>query len=102
MGFNSESMHAYHIYWPGKNSISVECNVKFALAAPHIALPLLPEGEQQLATPNVSAPTQVSQQGDASPSVINNTTKVDPTSATPKMLHSTISTPMHLTTHSMA
>ena len=29
VGFNSDSTHAHRIYWPSKNSISVERNIKF-------------------------------------------------------------------------
>src|SRR6266849_7061538 len=31
VGYNADSTHAHCIYWPGKNSISVERNVKFVL-----------------------------------------------------------------------
>ena len=30
VGFDSDSTHAHRVYWPGKNSISVERNIKFA------------------------------------------------------------------------
>ena len=45
VGFDSESAHAHRVYWPGKNSISVEHNIKFAPTTLRIAFPSLPEGE---------------------------------------------------------
>jgi hypothetical protein len=75
VSFDSESMHTHCIYWLGKNSVSVEHNIKFAPTTSYITFPPLPEGEQP-----VHNHTQVSQQGEDLPSTTSNTTKVDPAS----------------------
>jgi hypothetical protein len=33
VGYNADSTHAHRIYWPEKNSVSIECNVKFTSTA---------------------------------------------------------------------
>ena len=38
VGFDSDSTHAHRVYWPGKNSVSVERNIKFAPATATITL----------------------------------------------------------------
>ena len=80
VGYDSESTHAHRIFWPGKNRISVERNVKFAPTTVRVAIPLLPEGEQQTATSSSSQPA------DTSPSTVSDATKVNPTSVTPSKL----------------
>jgi hypothetical protein len=52
VGYDADSTHAHHIYWPGKNSISVEWNIKFV--PPTIAI-------------NTSPPSYASTMGPASP-----------------------------------
>ena len=31
VGYDADSTHAHQVYWPGKNSVSVESNIKFVL-----------------------------------------------------------------------
>jgi hypothetical protein len=99
VGFDSESTHAHRIYWPGKNSVSVERDIKFAPTAVRITFPPLPEGEQSAHNAPASNQTHVSQQGEDSPSTTSDTTKVDPTSRPPML--SKLPTPSRPTTRSM-
>jgi transposase InsO family protein len=39
VGFDSDSTHAHRVYWQGKNSVSVERNIKFTSAIATITLP---------------------------------------------------------------
>ena len=93
VGYDSESTHAHHIYWPEKNRVSVKRNIKFAPTTVHFTIPLLPEGEQQTTTSSISQPA--SQPADASPSTASDATKVN---TTPSKLP--IPTPAH-NTHSV-
>ena len=46
VGFNMDSMHAHRIYWPGKQMVSVERNIKFDKMEVYISsLDMLLEGE---------------------------------------------------------
>ena len=57
VGFDSDSTHAHRVYWPGKNSVSVERNIKFP---PAIATITFPTTTPSLfsPTPITAAPTQ--------------------------------------------
>ena len=39
VGFDTNSTHAHRVYWPGKNSVSVERNIKFASAIATVIFP---------------------------------------------------------------
>ncbi len=95
VGFDIDSTHAHRIYWPGKNTASVERNVKFVqpTIAVRIPFPLLPEGEQQ---------SPASQQIEALPSTVSevsDTTRVNASSQPPSKLP--VPTPTRPTTCSM-
>jgi hypothetical protein len=40
IGFDTNSTHAHRVYWQGKNSVSVECNIKFSPTT--VTVPSLP------------------------------------------------------------
>ena len=87
VGYDSESTHAHRIYWPGKNRVSVERNIKFAPTTVRFTIPFLPEGEQTSSTSQ-----SASQPADASPSTASDATKVNTTPSklpTPTPAHTT-------------
>jgi hypothetical protein len=45
VSFDHDSTHAHHIYWLGKNTISVECDIKFTPASTTVTLSL-PSGSE--------------------------------------------------------
>ena len=57
VGFNSDSTHAHQVYWSGKNSVSVECNIKFPPVIATITFPTTTPSLFSL-TPTTAAPTQ--------------------------------------------
>jgi transposase InsO family protein len=98
VGYDTDSTHAHRIYWAGKNSVSVERNVKFVptvASAVRIAFPLLPEGEP-------TATESASQQADASPSTASDTTKVNPSTPSPSRTPVPTPTRPGLVTRAMA
>src|SRR6267142_6433603 len=54
VGYNTDSTHAHHMYWPGKNSISVEHNVKFI--SPTIIINTLPPSYASTIAPAQAPP----------------------------------------------
>ena len=57
VGFDSNSTHAHRVYWEGKNSISVECNIKFPSAIATISFdPPAPIPLVSLMPPTVITP----------------------------------------------
>ncbi len=99
VGFDSDSTHAHRMYWPSKNSVSVERNIKFALTMDlvRLTLPLLPEGEWGASQPTVS------QQEEESPSAVSDLTRVSTSVPAPANTPSKITVPTqpHPTTRSM-
>ncbi len=65
VGYNANSTHTHHVYWPGKNTVSVEWNVKFV--SPTIVINTLPPsyvstivpGQVPAAAPSASSPAAV-------------------------------------------
>jgi transposase InsO family protein len=61
VGFDSDSTHAHRVYWQGKNSISVERNIKFTSAFATITFPPpIPAAPASL-TPTITATPQPQQ-----------------------------------------
>ncbi len=90
VGFDSDSMHAHHVYWPSKNSVSIEHNVKFAPTTDLVCftLPLLPKGEWSTNQPSAS------QQEEESPSAASNLTHVSTSAQAPALTPSKIPVPI--------
>ncbi len=98
VGFDSDSTHTHHVYWPGKNSVSVERNVKFAptMDLVRFTLPLLPEGEWSTNQPSASQQEEL-------PSAASDLTHVSTSAQAPVLTPSKIPVPIqpHPTTQSM-
>src|SRR5713226_6887211 len=56
VGFDTNSTHAHRVYWQGKNSVSVERNIKFSPAT--VTIPSLPPN-----TPNYTPPAGMAEEG---------------------------------------
>jgi hypothetical protein len=65
VGFDHDSTHAHRIYWPGKNTVGIECDVKFTPASTTVTLSL-PSGSELSNAPSqpsaiLSSPSTASQ-----------------------------------------
>ena len=54
VGYNADSTHAHRVYWPGKNSVSVERNVKFV--SPNVTINTLPPSYASTMAPAQAPP----------------------------------------------
>jgi hypothetical protein len=41
VGYNEDSMHAHHIYWPNKHRVSVEHDIKFVPLVSTVQIPAI-------------------------------------------------------------